>query len=88
MAHPDNPKRFVSYTDLRRVIVGKMESGGDGIKDCDLVNRALLLARTSLLRSPGFPVGVNVVDDTSNLARDILRRHREFCKNPNSHPYA
>jgi len=87
MAHPDNPKRFVSYTDLRQDIVDKMKAGGDGIKDCNLVNRALKLATLFLPRLPNFPTGVDVIDDIYRLEIDILKRHKEFCNSPPSHPY-
>lgn len=85
MAHPDNPKRSASYADLKQNIVKKMENGGEGIKDCALVNRALELVGLFLPRSPRSPA--NAFEEICDLQEDILRRHKEFCKNPHSHPY-
>ena len=89
MTLPDvEPSEFVSYPDLKQNIVEKMKSGGDGIKDCFFVNRALELARIYLIRSPGIPDGFDVIGDIDDLSKDILTRHQPYCKKPFTHPPA
>lgn len=79
------PKRtFMSYTELRKNIVDKMKDGGDGIRDCNLVNIAFELIKIRLPRSPGAPA--NIYDDMVQLELNIVNRHSEFCENPKKHP--